>query len=533
MKRLISIFLTLFLLTPAETALAEEMNVTSLSGLGDIPSDAFSGTGREFTGEDGAVTVVYDNGSMKTSYQDGTYEGIDYNGNLYKSGENGEVSISCLDGSTAMQYSNDTLRRDYPDGTYEIKNPDGSVEKNSNGFVTKQDAEGNLLSIGFENGEKIEMDDGVFPEGDHTVTGPNGETLSIHYDPNKEDTELSIHLEAGGTTFDLTAKDGAVDMHQSEADGRTVDCRVTDDSTEMHIREAGGDSMDMIADEKTGEFHMTAITDGKEGTVDVTVKEDGSGTLRIKNNETDITISAGDDGSMDMRDNSTGAYARYGQDGIDIKNADGTGIRIDAEGNIISADLRDENGNQILAVKDGVTKIMNPENPSETLSLTREKDGSVLVVNPRGDTYQIEPDGTIYKNGEPLTPSQHVETSQHDTEEVINDPAEGSAGYDYDALCGTSGLDVTWFNGTWDSNGKLQEIYIKDSHSLVMGSNEGEYSFDPETGVITLPKIVKTAELGTFTTPERKLVANAEKDELYMAVKGFESRGLMTAKRVR
>ncbi len=68
---------------------------------------------------------------------------------------------------------------------------------------------------------------------------------------------------------------------------------------------------------------------------------------------------------------------------MDIRNSDGTGIQTDEEGNIIWADLRDENDNKLLEAKDGVMTIADPEDPSKRFSFSKGEDGSYTGSLPK------------------------------------------------------------------------------------------------------------------------------------------------------
>ncbi len=503
MKRVLSVFLSICLIIglswQIQFARAGEMDVTSEAGIGEIQKDAFTGEGKEFIGEDGSKTVVYNNGSMKTDYPDGTSEGIDRNGNLYKSGENGEINISLLDGSTAVLSPDNMLKHQYSDGSYEITNPDGStVEKNAAGLVIEKDAEGNPLSLGFENGEKIEMVDGELPEGEHTVTGPNGETLTIHYDPNAEDVDMSVKFDGNGQKLEITAKNGEFEMHLSDPDGTNIDGHIDDGNVELSLKESNGDSFNLTVNDNTGEAHISSVTGGKEASIDMQINEDGSGQMRIKNEGTDMTIDAGADGSMNMKDNLTGAYAKYAQNSVDIRNSDGTGIQTDEEGNIIWADLRDENGNKLLEAKDGVMTITDPEDPSKRFSFSKGEDGSYTGVTPEGDTYKAMPDGTITKNGKPIESKDGAvykngeamkEPKAEETMEEEPIVADGGSGLSASRVAGSYHLSGTY---TWATGGEsgtqpddiTMTVSAKGETTLDF-SAEGEHfsaEYDPETG---------------------------------------------------
>ena len=405
----LALILVFSLLAPA--ALADDgMTVTSsLDSSEEVPADAFDGNSTEFKGEDGSMTYVYDNGSMKTDYADGTAEGIDYKGNLYKSLPDGTIVSTLMNGDVVTIYPDGKAVTAYPSGSTETEYPDGSTEtKGITGVITKRDVNGKIVSMGFENGQVIEFTDGLPPKGESSVEGDNGEKLRLVI---KDDEEYSFFAEGNGLRGEVTHKidENGASTYIRTLDGDEYKNYENDDGTIKTTSIASGDgrfrfeeSFDLNDPEHM--FRQTVTENGETQTTTGGLYEDGS--LKVLVNEIEIIAFPTEDGELDMEkgmtvnNTATGDYAHFGTNGIEIKNADGTGINIDKDGNILWANIVDENGKEVLSSDGQHLRFTDPET-GESMTVEKDENGQFNKVKlPNGDTYEIAPDGTITKNGE-------------------------------------------------------------------------------------------------------------------------------------
>ena len=443
MKRLLTVFLALVMMlgVTGVTVFAEEdMAVVSVQSK-DIPDDPFSGEAERFEGGDGSVTYVYENGSMKTEYADGTKQGIDYEGNLYKEEKDGTQTLTKMDGSR------ETIR---PDGT--------SESKDITGLVTVTNADGDVVSMGYENGEKIKFTDGLPPEGESTIAGPNGESLTIKNVSNEDggNAEFSITAEGNGKSYGVSmgGDEENSEVHIKWPDGTEGSMNENEDGTgaiSLKLNDGTGMSADITADG----VNMRINTDGLN--MDVTIDGNGGSCYTFENTKTGDSSSYGSDGSMNIR------------------NADGTGIQIDGSGQCVWANIKDENGIQLLKVDGDKYEYADPDDPSRKLVIEMDEDGNVKSVEtPEGDIVEFLEDGSILKNGEVLRdlinaeePEDTEDTSAQketgDTQEPTDDSSSEDEAQELIDADGESGLSASRVAGTYYLTGTY--TWVSDSES--------------------------------------------------------------------
>ena len=179
-KSVLTLFLSLFLL--AGLFAASVMVHAEDPAEPAVPDDAFDGAYEEFKGSDGTVTQVFDNGSVITTYKDGSKFGVDYAGNQHAKATDGTYSVGLTDGSIAIEYPDGRQSLYEPDkDTITTINPDSTMTREyvSLGLVADMNAEGEQTGIGFiGSGERLSYnEDGTVADG--TIKGPNGASLTV------------------------------------------------------------------------------------------------------------------------------------------------------------------------------------------------------------------------------------------------------------------------------------------------------------------------------------------------------------------
>ena len=179
-KSVLTLFLSLFLL--AGLFAASVMVHAEDPAEPAVPDDAFDGAYEEFKGSDGTVTQVFDNGSVITTYKDGSKFGVDYAGNQHAKATDGTYSVGLTDGSIAIEYPDGRQSQYEPDkDTITTINPDSTMTREyvSLGLVADMNAEGEQTGIGFiGSGERLSYnEDGTVADG--TIKGPNGASLTV------------------------------------------------------------------------------------------------------------------------------------------------------------------------------------------------------------------------------------------------------------------------------------------------------------------------------------------------------------------
>lgn len=416
MKKLLAVILALSLILCTSLPLAvsadEEMNVTSAVTPNNIPENPFSGGGTDFEGSDGSKTTVYDNGSMKTEYADGTKQGIDFNGNLYKEDKDGTQTLTEMNGNTHVISPDGTEVHSAPDGTKTTYYPDGTAENiDATGLITKHDENGDIVSMGYKDGEVVEFSDGLPTEGKTVIKGPNGEKLTIEIkdDDEKGTSHVEIKSEGNGKSWNFTLNDDGTtsSINVKDSDGNTSSITESDNGGEMHYESADKKNGFDAAYGGTIESTSISVTDNgeKHNLISSSQNDDGSYDLVIgEPSEEDIRITYRSDGaggmdSFTMQDKG-GFYWHVGTDGQEYREANGNGYKLDANGNPVWYKLNDEKGNSLLSYENGAIRYSDPDDPSKFFTIESDENGNPLVMKTSdGDVVEWK-DGAVYKNGE-------------------------------------------------------------------------------------------------------------------------------------
>lgn len=239
-KRLLSILLSFVLSIslisfPAYVFAEEpEQNSESSSEEEDsIPDDVWEGEYVEYKGKDGTLTRVFDSGSVATLYSDGSWEGVDYKGNIYQADKEGNEKRKFTDGTSGLVRSDGT-KEYYPDDEHTIVyHSDGTSTQinNKTGLCIDYDQNDKEVSEYFEGGtEKLYYDeDGYLPDGEYEIHGPNGEKLIYKNIVNEEGDVLNFSFSIEGRDgshnyFDgKRGEDGEYNVEASYPDGTKLE----------------------------------------------------------------------------------------------------------------------------------------------------------------------------------------------------------------------------------------------------------------------------------------------------------------------
>ncbi len=341
----------------------------------NIPEDSFNGDYGEYKNKDGSVTKVYDNGSVSTKYADGSVEAFDTWGNHYVQDKDGNQTVRLTDGNTL---TSDSSRDSYTwhgrDGSSFIPNDDGSVTwKNSSGIVIEYNAEGERTAIGFEHGEKMELRDGMFPQGDGSLKGPDGAVIEWH--------NGSAFLGDGIYSFRVIGEDGR--GGQANCDPN-YDYRVDEEATREKKLETNGEYKGFIMNSDT-KIEISSFN-GNAWEIVSSNYYDDEGSVSFENWDGDVY---------------TDKYFRDGGFRKTYSSADGTksyevtlddnGLNAfykDKEGehNLINTSV-DDNGNVVLNYNDGGKLVINDETGVSEYTGT---DGTRIITTTDGDDQTTE-----------------------------------------------------------------------------------------------------------------------------------------------
>ena len=364
-----------------------------------IPEDSFEGDYAEYKNKDGSVTRVYDDGSVSTKYADGSAEGFDTWGNHYIADKDGRETVELTDGNTLVDNGSGYYEWYGRDGSVFTPHEDGSYSwKNASGIVIDYDADGERTAIGFEHGEKLELDNGMFPQGDGELTGPNGASITWH--------NGSTYLGDDCYSFRVVGEDGR--SGQAKYDP-SHDYRVDEEATKEKKLATNGEFKDYI---------MTSDTRVEVSGFDGTAWE-----ITLNNDRDDV-------GSILFEDEDGGVFSEkyFGGDCFEKKyeNADGSkkySVSLDANGlnafykdetgqhDLIKTTL-DEDGNVVLTYEDGGRMVINDEAGTsdytgpggKTIHITTDKDGNERMEfsDPETGIHFTQVNGTITQGTGPI-----------------------------------------------------------------------------------------------------------------------------------
>ncbi len=418
----------------------------------NVPDDAWDGEYAEFKGKDGSTTLVFDNGSVITTFSDGSREGVDYNGNQHVKSKDGTYSIRGTDGTTATEYTDGRMSVAETNGKTTTFNKDGSFsESYPIGLTRDYDSEGGLTGIGFTGSkERIGTDeDGYYLNGE--ITGPNGQHLKITDDSmeftNTEGTEYKRSDSGNMETVSINWKDGS---HCESTTTTTWDNGKKTENTDFSLTENNGNRWD--------------------SNVNVSYDSDGNPTY-LNNNVTQVT---GADGSTLWMDNNSKA--------IEYNGNDGSKFIVDHNGNLLEnktdeVDFKatyNEDGSLRSADiqwADGAHQVQNPN-------------GTGSFTLPDGTKYTTDGNGSVWKDGEQIKKNGEwlidIDKLNELNEQFANDPNANKL-KEAD-LVGVWDIHATFGDMESPLVGMLQGLF-DDIFGEGAGSEIVESSLDQETEI--------------------------------------------------
>lgn len=423
----------------------------------EVPDDAWEGGYRDFKGKDGSTTRVYDNGGIVTTYRDGTKEGYDYKNNRWTKDKNGNDTVHFSDGYSASSSGDD--------GSFDLRRPDGDVYHiredgtytwtNTSGVTIDYNEDGERTAIGFIGGEKLPLENGMFPQGDGSIKGPNGAELNWHngctqdgdfgygFDVrgtdgatgkatytsmldgkvfvDKEATEKARQQTNGKaeavtttyTRFVLSGMDGGVQIvtidnydrekytieHESPEGDVFTEKYLGDGMFEKHFISADGSYRSDFAVNDNGINGSYRDETGEHKVVETSVDENGNAVIRW---EGGATMTATEDGmsKLDLGDGKTITVDPDTGTRTYRDAATGERCTVDEDGNVLDFDMKLGGGYRI-AGNDGAGYTITDKD-GETTTVTRYSDGSMSAVMPDGSTLTKEPGGEWLKDGKEL-----------------------------------------------------------------------------------------------------------------------------------
>lgn len=432
----------------------EQKDAPSIDDEIHTPDDAFDGEYAEFTGKDGSITRVFDNGSVSTKSKDGSVTAVDYKGNQYEEDKDGNSTVRTPGGYVATEYADGRQSLTEPNGKTTTVEKDGSFSEDYGvGLTLEYDADGGLTGIGITGSdERIETDEsGCYRNGE--ISGPGGSKLTITDDGLR-------FVNSEGTVYD----------HTDIGSKRTTTVQWKDGS---HCEAETDVSWDGEGRTENTDFTLTD-SDGNHWESNRNVSYDAGGNPTSVNNN--VAQWTGPDGSILWVDHNTNAVQYSDQDG-----------------NIL---ITDSNGN-LTEYRDGKNSwnVTYDENGNVTSADITYADGARMVKNPDGTTTFTLPDGTVYESdgsGNVSKDGQVIKEDGHWTD--ANRPEEGGDTPDDNTSDGddappdepeVSGGSVDDFMGTWSYN---------------EGSIAEQYTFSRSGNTITVTMIATKSD-GTTSEP--------------------------------
>lgn len=458
MKKHLAIFLAFLMAFSAITAIspvsaaneAEAGSTPNEAEAGSTPDDAFDGNYTEFTGSDGSVTRVFDNGSVSTKNTDGSVTAVDYKGNQYFEDKDGNATIRTTDGYVATEYKDGRQSLTEPSGKTTTINTDGSFSESFGiGLTLDYNADGGLAGIGITGSDKrIDADEnGNCKNGE--IKGPGGSKLTI--------TDNGIKfVNADGTEYDHsdTGDKGSSTIKWKNG---------TEAKSETAVRWNG--------DEKTEDTDYT-ITDvnGNRCDSNTSITYDSDGNPKSSNNN--VIQLTGADGTTLWMDNNSKAVQYSDKNGnklITDPNGNVTeykfgknswNVTYDGNGNVTSADI---------TYSDGAKMVQNP-------------DGTTTFTLPDGTEYKSDGSGNVYKDGEQIKKDGEwvggydpaTDTGKpDDTKPADTKPAEGSVDADFTGgYYGTYDYTAYWDGGKQKQGERAYYVYeYNGCYYLVQAKN--------------------------------------------------------------
>lgn len=406
-----------------------------------IPEDIWDGEYKDFPAKDGTTTRVFDNGSIYTTYPDGSKEGMDYKGNRFTKDANGKTVVYTTDGDQMIKNADGSEEAITVGGTHIYYNEDGSSRSVSpTGTVFEHDADDNIVAVSIEGGERLELTDenGDFITGEHVITGPDGKKFTFVNNSGDDFTQFKMWSEGNGTQFGvdgttdengyratMLAADGSkVILSETETtseDGSTVGTSLMEivntktgftakmDGTVKTDKDGNTTTSVKMSDNEAGEIFSMDVNTDKNGEVTSaagTFKTDDGETVNLVANEDQISITSSN-GFFIRTNPKTGAAEIYNPE-------TGDHIKINDQGEVEVLIINGDDGSKI-EQKDGKYVITDPNGEEKTITIEKDpKTGDTTVTTSDGDTYTITGDGKVLKNGKELKEEEPQEGKDKD-----------------------------------------------------------------------------------------------------------------------
>lgn len=396
-----------------------------------IPEDIWDGEYKDFPAKDGTTTRVFDNGSIYTTYPDGSKEGMDYKGNRFTKDADGKTVVYTTDGDQMIKNADGSEEAITVGGTHIYYNEDGSSRSVSpTGTVFEHDADDNIVAVSIEGGERLELmdKDGNFITGEHVITGPDGKKFTFVNNSGDDFTEFKMWSEGNGTAFGvdgksdenggsatmLTADGTRLNMSETVSaneDGSTVGTSLMEiintktgftvkmDGTVKTDKDGNTTTSVKMSDNEAGEtFSMDVNTDknGEVTSASATFKTDDGETFNLVVNEDEISLQCSN-GAFIKTNPKTGAAEVFVPE-------TGDHIKINDQGEVEVLIINGDDGSKI-EKKDGKYVVTDSTGKEKTITIEKDpKTGDTTVTASDGDTYTITKDGKILKNNKEMKP---------------------------------------------------------------------------------------------------------------------------------
>ena len=475
-----------------------------------IPDDGFEGKYKDFSGKDGSVTRVYDNGSIVTTYPDGSREGMDYNGNRYTEDKDGKQVVYDIDGNQHIKNADGSEEAISKGGTHTYFNEDGSYRAVApTGTIFEYDKNDEITAVSIEGGESMSLydDQGNLITGEHVITSPDGKkfTFTNRDDEDSGEMEIKMWSEGNGEEFGFNEK------RTLENDSENISvsyCKVGGIRIDASVNGSGGDeSGALTGNVKFSDPQKGAVVDStisgnwKDGStafklytttavgyseeLDMQFDKNGNinavGTMNFEDGESITTSINGDEMAITnsrgvfLKSNlKTGAAEYYDpESGDHIKINDEGKVEIFQFTDDDKSTLTYENGEYIVKDKDGnVTTVIQ----------TDEETGETTVTTETGDSYTITKDGKILKNGKEATPddAEQTESPTQNTDQAEEGSVMPGSDLSIREIAGNYRCEGTQSDNMgdhWETEDSSMSFRFKinDNGQFVWAAGYGEY----------------------------------------------------------
>jgi len=271
----------------------------------------------------------------------------------------GSKTIRCPDGTVATKYKDGTEEIHMPDGSTGFRYPDGTeVVKLPDGTTATTYSDGTVYGEYPDGSKTTEYPDGTTkswsPDGTSQTTNPDG-SFEVTY---PDGTSASLVKNPDGS-MDATSYNG--DTIHFPKDGPPVGTITKRDGTSFTFNPDGTGSVTV------GPPYQGTLDMDKDGNLSGTVTDDQGNVITMN-----------PDGSMEAK-TKEGDTVTVDASGLKVKLKDGTSVTTDPEGNITGAHIKDEKG---------------------TIDMTTDPNGNTHIQDDKGNTIDINPDGSGTMGGE-------------------------------------------------------------------------------------------------------------------------------------